>query len=80
VLFVLAVAVDLALAAAVTILVDATAGSVAFAAARDRVIRLGGESMILDLCAGVPCVRACVFAFYFLLGKPPMGVYAVSLG
>lgn len=62
VLFVLAVAVDFALAAAVTILVDAMAGSVAFAAARDRVIRLGGESMILDLCAGV---RACVFALYF---------------
>jgi hypothetical protein len=64
VLFVLAVAVDFALAAAVTILVDAMAGSVAFAAARDRVIRLGGESMILDLCAGVrACVRVCFFLF-----------------
>jgi hypothetical protein len=38
---------DLALAAAVTILVDLTAGSLALAAALARVIRLGGESMVV---------------------------------
>jgi hypothetical protein len=56
VLFVPAVAVLFARAAAVTILVVFTDGSVALAAALARVILLGGDSMMKDFAVLLVCM------------------------